>query len=144
MLVKNIIKYKNAISPILATLLLIVIAVAAVVVTYAWFMTYTSSTSGHAGVLLKKDAVNWQSGKIEIYIRNTGTSDATIVAVYIGESSSNQTSATFTPSGSSALVPRDGGTLQLTVNYNWAPQKTYYFRIVPKLGEALVFEEKAP
>ncbi|MGQ9744095.1 MAG: archaellin/type IV pilin N-terminal domain-containing protein, partial [Candidatus Bathycorpusculaceae bacterium] len=40
---KNSLKSKKAISPILATLLLIVIAVAAIVVTYAWIMTYMTS-----------------------------------------------------------------------------------------------------
>jgi len=40
MITKNMLKSKKAISPILATLLLIVIAVAAIVVTYAWVMTY--------------------------------------------------------------------------------------------------------
>jgi flagellin-like protein len=142
---RKLLKSKKAISPILATLLLIVIAVAAVVVTYAWVMTYTSSASSQAGVLLKKDAVNWQSSKIVIYVRNTGTSDATIDAVYIGEGSTNyvlQTSVSYDPT--SKVVSKDGGIITITVTYNWTSQTTYYFRIVPKLGEALVFQEKAP
>ena len=49
---KSILKSKRGISPILATLLLIVIAVAAVIVTYAWVMTFTSSTTNSAGAVL--------------------------------------------------------------------------------------------
>src|SRR3990170_963076 len=40
MSIKKMLHSKKAISPILATLLLIVIAVAAIVVTYAWITTY--------------------------------------------------------------------------------------------------------
>src|SRR4030067_2829089 len=90
MSIKNIMKSKKAISPILATLLLIVIAVAAIVVTYAWIMTYMGSTTGQAGIFLKKDAVNWPtSSSITVYVRNTGTADATIDSVFIGTSSTN-------------------------------------------------------
>ncbi len=42
---KRMIKSRKAISPILATLLLVVIAVAAIVVTYAWIMTYMGNAS---------------------------------------------------------------------------------------------------
>jgi len=138
-------KSKKAISPILATLLLIVIAVAAIVVTYAWIMTYMGSTTGQAGILLKKDAINWlNNSTVIIYVRNTGTSDATIDALYIGTSSTNltlQTSVNYNPS--SKVVSKEGGTITITVTYAWTPDKTYYFRIVPKVGEALVFQEKA-
>jgi len=41
---RSLMKSKRAISPILATLLLIVIAVAAIVVTYTWIMTYIAGT----------------------------------------------------------------------------------------------------
>jgi archaeal flagellin N-terminal-like domain len=61
MLTRNMSKSKKAISPILATLLLIVIAVAAIVVTYAWLMTYMSSAGEQAGVFLKKDASDFLS-----------------------------------------------------------------------------------
>ena len=137
-------KSKKAISPILATLLLIVIAVAAIVVTYAWVMTYVSSTTSQAGILLKEDTINWQSGKIVVYVRNTGTSDGTIDAVYIGTSGNLtlQTGVTYNPT--SKIVLKNGGTIAITVTYPWGPKTTYYFRIAPVVGEALPFQETAP
>jgi flagellin-like protein len=138
---------RKGITPILATLLLVVIAVAAIVVTYAWVMMYMSSTTNQAGVFLKKDAVNWLTGppkKIVVYARDTGTSDATIDAVYVGTSSTNlvlQTSVTYDPP--SKVVSKDGGTITIMFDYNWTAQMTYYFRIVPRVGEALVFQEPA-
>jgi flagellin-like protein len=142
---RKMLKSERGISPILATLLLIVIAVAAIIVTYAWITTYMSSTTGQAGILLKKDAVNWNSTHIIIYVRNTGTADATIDAVYIGTSSTNlelQTSVTYNPS--SKVVVKDGGTITITVTYSWTSGTWYYFKIVPKVGEPLTFQEKAP
>jgi len=135
---------KKAISPILATLLLIVIAVAAIVVTYAWVMTYMTSTGTQAGIMLRKDAVSWSSNSIIIYVRNVGTADATIDAVYIGASSTNmtlQSSVTYNPTN---IVEKNGGNINITVTYSWTSKTTYYFRIVPKVGEALVFQESAP
>jgi flagellin-like protein len=138
---------RKGISPILATLLLIVIAVAAVIVTYAWVMTYTTSTTGQAGVFLRKDSVAWNStaGTITIYVRNTGTADAEIDAVYVGTSSTNlekQTSVTYNPS--TKLVEKNGGTITITITYSWTSKTTYHFKIAPKVGEPLSFQEAAP
>jgi flagellin-like protein len=138
MLSKNMLKSIKAISPILATLLLIVIAVAAIVVTYAWVMTYMGSASQQAGVMLKKDSnCLWQTGNITIYIRNIGTSDAEIDKVYINNVPQNL--VTYTPS--SKIVDKDGGTITIIVNYNWQANTEYDFQISPKLGESLSFKE---
>jgi len=137
---KNMLKSKKAISPILATLLLIVIAVAAIVVTYAWVMTYMTSAGTQAGVMLKKDALClWQTGNITIYVRNVGTSDAEIDKVYIN--SVSQTSPAYSPS---KIVEKDGGTITIVVNYDWHADTEYHFEISPKLGEPLSFDETSP
>ena len=60
-MMKNILKSKRGISPILATLLLIVIAVAAVIVTYAWVITFTGSTTSQAGAVLTIDNVRFHT-----------------------------------------------------------------------------------
>jgi flagellin-like protein len=140
--------YRKAITPILATLLLVVIAVAAIAVTYAWIMMYMSNATNQAGIDLKKDAVNWQMGppeKIVIYVRNRGISDATIDAVYVGTSNTNlvlQASVIYDPP--SKVVSKEGGTMTIIFDYNWTSQTTYYFRIVPRIGEPLPFQEQAP
>lgn len=142
---RKLLRSERAISPILATLLLIVIAVAAIVVTYTWIMTYMSSATSQAGILLKKDAVNWPSSTtIVIYVRNTGTDDATIDAVYIGTSSNNLASHTDVTYDPSRAVSKEGGTTKITINnYSWN-SSTYHFRIVPRVGEPLAFQETAP
>ena len=140
MLTRNMSKSKKAISPILATLLLIVIAVAAIVVTYAWLMTYMGSAGQQAGVFLRKDAsCLWQSGNITIYIRNTGTSNAEIDKVYIDSQLKSEVS--FTPT---SIVEKEGGTIIIVVNQSWTSGTTYHFQISPKQGEPLGFYEEAP
>jgi len=140
MLTRNMSKSKKAISPILATLLLIVIAVAAIVVTYAWLMTYMSSAGEQAGVFLKKDAsCLWQSGNITIYVRNTGTSNAEIDKVYIDSQLKSEVS--FTPT---SIVEKEGGTIIIVANHSWTSGTTYHFQISPKQGEPLGFYEEAP
>jgi len=133
-------KSKKAISPILATLLLIVIAVAAIVVTYAWIMTYMSSAGYQAGVMLSKDAnCLWQTGNVTIYVRNKGTSDAEIDRVYID--SQLQSDVSYNPT---TKIVKSGEAITIVVTYPWASGTTYHFQISPKQGEPLGFYEKAP
>jgi flagellin-like protein len=143
---KNMLRSKRAISPILATLLLVVIAVAAIVVTYAWVMTYMNALTEQAGVSLNYEAMSWPTNAtIKLYVSNTGTSDATIDRVYIGTSSSNldrQMSLTYEPLN--GAVAAYGGLVSVTIDYSWSTGTTYYFKVVPKVGPPLEFNIRAP
>jgi flagellin-like protein len=144
---KNPLKSKKAISPILATLLLIVIAVAAIVVTYAWIMTYMSSAGTQAGVILYKANVRFYDDgtkKIDIDVGNSGTSDTQIIQVYIGTSSATLQNQTTTQSLPISLAA--GKIVRLTVEYNWTAGATYYFKIIPLAGQQPLgpFPEQAP
>jgi len=101
-------KSRKGISPILATLLLIVIAVAAVVVTYAWIMTYTTTVTGaeNLGVTAIR---RYDSKKYFIDVKNWGTVNATVVKVRIGGSAGNTgwktlTNSTLIPAGASRTI----------------------------------------
>ncbi|MBS7647162.1 MAG: archaellin/type IV pilin N-terminal domain-containing protein [Candidatus Bathyarchaeia archaeon] len=140
---RTLLKSRSGISPILATLLLIVIAVAAIVVTYAWIMTYMSSAQQQGSVLLTLDSVGWPNNKtIVLYVRNAGTADARIDKVYIGDSANNLQPATHDAENS--VVPANGGTLTINVTQEWTSGTTYYFKVVPKTGAPLEFSRKAP
>jgi flagellin-like protein len=147
MQIKKIIKSRKAISPILATLLLIVIAVAAIVVTYAWIMTYMSNAGQQAGVMLYKANVRFYNDngtkKIDIDIGNSGTSNTQIIQVYIGTSATTLQNKTTSPSLPQPLAA--GAILRVTITHNWNPETTYYFKIIPAAGQqALTFQEQAP
>jgi len=144
---RTILKSKKGISPILATLLLIVIAVAAVIVTYAWVMTFTGSTTSQAGAanLTPENVRFYDSGgkKIEIVVRNSGTESAEVVEVYRGTSSSDlqQISVTYNPS---SQMINAGESLKITFSYGWSSGTRYYFKVVTEEGFSLPFSEEAP
>jgi flagellin-like protein len=140
---RNVLKSRKAISPILATLLLIVIAVAAIVVTYAWIMTYMTSAGQQAGVRLFKSNVSFvQGGTIDIDIGNSGTSDTQIILFYAGISATTLQNQTTTPTLPAAL--RASSTQRITINYNWTSGVTYYFKVVSSAGQTLEWPEQAP
>jgi flagellin-like protein len=146
MSIKRMLTSKKAISPILATLLLIVIAVAAIVITYAWITTYMGTTTGQASVLLKTENIRWTTSSTVITVLNSGTGDTRIVRVYVGDSAENMTEVTFT--GTVAL--NAGSTTTLTIAWPnalataYTDGSTYYFRIVPNPGQFLEFQDQAP
>ncbi len=76
----------KAISPILATLLLIIIVVAASIAAYAWIQSSTSTQLNQASGFIVMDNVRfYDSDKIELSIRNTGTGDLKIDTIYIDD-----------------------------------------------------------
>ena len=142
-------KSKRGISPILATLLLIVIAVAAIVVTYAWVMMYMGTTATQAGVLLKIDNIEFNSATnvTKIYVRNAGDSDTKLVDVYMGTSSENMVRVTDDSDlGSGKPISGVSGgdnTVTITISWPndfgdiWTEGTRYYFKVVPQQGEAV-------
>ena len=98
---------RRGISPILATLLLIVIAVAAVVITYAWIMTYTTTVTGaeNLGVM---SISKYNATAYFVLVKNWGTVNTTVVNVMIGGSAGNtgwkSVTSTMIPAGASALL----------------------------------------
>lgn len=133
-------KTKRGISPILATLLLVVIAVAAIVVTYAWVMTYTGHLTGQAGVVLYEANVGWPNNStITIDVGNSGTSDTTIIQVYVGASSATMDNQTITPTSLAA-----GSVQRITVSYSWQLGVTYYFKVLTSTGQQLPWSTQAP
>ena len=139
---KKILRSKKGISPILATLLLIVIAVAAVIVTYAWVMTFTGTQTQQAGVMLAKENVSWPTAStISVTIKNTGISNAKITGVYLGTSSANLTSKTMSPASATINA---GSTSTFDITYAWTANTRYYFKFATDTAVSLEFSEKSP
>jgi flagellin-like protein len=142
---KNMLKSKKAISPILATLLLIVIAVAAIVVTYAWVMTYMSATTTRAGEELVSENIRFHDiTNVTITLRSTGTSNSKVVAIYEGTSSANLTSlVSGKVSPSLPKVVSAGSSQDFNLNIgSWTSGTRYYFKVVTDSGYALPLNEK--
>ena len=149
----KMLKSKKGISPILATLLLIVIAVAAIVVTYAWVMTFMGAQTGAGGTILDVENISWNSTAetTTIVVKNVGTSDAKIVRLYIGNTASNllevTTNTDLTTAGKLIAVDQ---TITIVLSWpnaldtSWTNGKTYYFKIAPETGTPKEFTWAAP
>ena len=136
---------KEGVSPILATSLLAIIAVAAVIATYAWIETYMNNTNQQTGAILRKEHVIFDSTSREIIIeiQNIGLSDTKIRAIYISTEASQEIQQMPTQPLPLSLLA--GTTETLTINnYNWESGEVYNFRVLPSEGEVLNFSAQAP
>jgi flagellin-like protein len=139
----RLVNSKKAISPILATLLLIVIADAAIVMTYAWITTYMGTATAQAEVMPYKANVNFKGNDtITIDIGNSGTAKSEIIQVYVGTSSSTLQNQKTDPTSPIAL--NAGSIASFDVSYTWTAGDTYYFKVVTASGTPLSFTEQAP
>jgi flagellin-like protein len=158
----KLLRSEKGISPILATLLLIVIAVAAIIVTYAWVMTYMGAQTSQAGALITEENVRWYGvlnngtlssstyNRTDISLRNIGTSTIKIVRVYLGTSEGNLAPVTAScTAGINATIDPQGYT---TVTLQWPNPSVaaaytagtmYYFTIATEPGTSYSFQSSA-
>lgn len=84
-------KYKlsrKAVSPVIATLLMIAIAVAASIIVYVWSMGLLGGLMGGGGSQVKEqlilEAYNWSAlGTLELTLRNVGSASVDIANTYV-------------------------------------------------------------
>ena len=139
---------RKAVSPVLATLLLIAIAVGAGVITYAWVMGFVGTQTATSGVVLTVDVAiaDDSDGQLKITVRNTGTARATMDVCYVGlypgiyeYSTSTMTfSGEFTTAGD--LDPGKVGTVTIDetdLGITFTAGDTYYFKLVCTNGYAV-------
>jgi len=129
-----LLRSKRAVSPILATLLLIVIVVAASIVAYVWIQSSTGNLTSTASSFFVIENVHWdKAGNIELTVRNTGSTRLTIDNVYIdglGRSVEQNLS--------------DGDAETITIEYNWNSDQRYKLKVVDKSGLMVESTFKAP
>jgi len=80
---------RKALSPVIATLLMVAIAVAAAIITYVWSMGLLGGLMGTGGAQTKEQLIlenwNWKAtdGKLSFVLRNIGSSKVIIAAAYL-------------------------------------------------------------
>jgi flagellin-like protein len=122
----------RAVSPVIATLLMIAIAVAAAILVYVWSMGLVGTLQGTGGQQTREqlivEAYNAIGATWTLYIRNVGPTTSTIAAVYVE-------GTPVTVSGGTSLTPGASGTVTLsnlptTIN----PGAAYTVKIVTSSG----------
>jgi len=125
---------KKAVSPVIATLLMIAVAVAASVIVYVWSAGLLGTLMGGGGSQVKEqliiEAYSWPSGSdLTLNVRNTGSSSVIVDKVYVGGISG-------TPGGTLTIDP--GGSQPVTVTNLGALSPVlgtaYTIKIVTKTG----------
>ncbi|MGC8678232.1 MAG: archaellin/type IV pilin N-terminal domain-containing protein [Fervidicoccaceae archaeon] len=136
---------KRGVSPIVATLLLILIAIAAAAVLYVWVNTLSSSTTqynpGNVASAISIDAADLSTTTLTAYIRNVGSNVISgVLNVYIY----NQTGTLIATGQSGSVTIQPGqvqsisATLSITTGYGITPGTTYTVKVVAPGGASAV------
>lgn len=138
---------RKAVSPVIATLLLIVIAVAAAVLTYIWVTGYMGTvapreTPTQLQERIKIDAVSVSGGTVTIYVTNIGETDTAIISGYVLTTKYTAVCGT-TIANPTTINP--GGTAEVSVqNCQLTPGETYIAKVSAKRGTEATYPFKAP
>lgn len=120
-------KDAKGISPLIATLLLIAIAVAASVITYSWVMSMIGSQSTQAQTAVRIDNVEFDVGteSVTVTVRNIGSVSADLVTIGVKLTSAssyateNVSPAQAIPVGTAVDITVTLSGLDLTTGYNY-------------------------
>ena len=126
---------RKAVSPVIATLLMIAIAVAAAILVYVWSMGLVGSLQGTGGQQTREQlimeayvATNTASGSAwTLYMRNVGPTTLTIAAVYVEGTAASK-------GGSLSYAPGATGTLLVTLPITVTPGAAYVVKVVTASG----------
>jgi flagellin-like protein len=86
MKMKNLKKCKKAVSPVISVLLMIAVAVAASLITYAWVMGYLGNTTGKVGKAIQIQSIaktNNGSDYLTVWVQNVGTGPVILDSLYV-------------------------------------------------------------
>ena len=130
---------KKAVSPVIATLLMIAVAVAASVIVYVWSAGLLGTLMGGGGAQVKEqlivEAYDWKgvTAGLTLFLRNVGGSDVEVAAIYVGGvAATSGAVGTISVKSSMPFTPSLGG---LTVSAGTA----YVVKVVTKTGGVFSF-----
>ena len=130
---------RKAVSPVIATLLMIAIAVAAAILVYVWSMGLIGGLQTGGGQQVREqiemDEYVWTSGtSVTLYLRNVGNAKIDVAAVYVEGHPG-------TPSGTTSLDPLASGTVTCGSITGFTPVSgvAYTLKVVTKTGGVFSF-----
>lgn len=137
MKLKNMFRSKKAFSAIIASLILMLLAVAAGVVVYGYVMGWiggSTQTPARTGQM-QFDSIyaNSATGKIQMYVRNVGGTDLNITSIYVGGTAVSNNTALTANSG----VVTAQNVVYLEVNYAMTKSNFYQLAVVCKDGTTI-------
>jgi flagellin-like protein len=129
----KILKSKKALSPVVASIILIAVTVAVSIAVAAWMGALTFTFTATEQVQITD--LDFQSGKIVATVRNTGTSPVTLTEAWVnGEKKASNLGVTISANNQTTI----------DITYTWTSGDTYEVKLVSSKGNAFLRTETAP
>ncbi len=131
---KNHRKSKRALSPVVASIILIAVTVAVSIAVAAWMGALTIGFMGTEEVRITN--VEFLSNtQAQVTAKNTGSIDVTLTEAYVGGSAATAT-------GMTVITP--GTEIDVVVDGEYADGTSYQFKLVSSKGNPFVYTATAP
>jgi flagellin-like protein len=134
----KILKSRKALSPVVASIILIAVTVAVSIAVAAWMgaLTFTFTATEQLQIIQVEFITG---GKVNVTLQNTGTSPITITEIHI--------SGGATPSGdllSIDVTISANSQKEVQVSYQWTAGSNYQVRVVTSKGNQYYYSAVAP
>jgi flagellin-like protein len=130
---------RKGVSPVIAVLLMVAIAVAASILVYVWSMGLIGTLTTGGGQQVREqvilEAYDWtNSGTLNLYLRNVGNTEVTVDAVYLaGKQINTGIGSTLQVQGPPKKIEIDTAGLNLTSGV------AYTVKVVTKTGGVFTY-----
>ena len=140
---------QRAISPIIATVILVAVTIALAVGVALWFSGIIGGAGSHEQLLVLPDGniTNSTQTTVYIHVRNSGSVDSQIISIKVGNmtASFSEVDTTFSKGNNYIIVPagKDGW---ININFNdnpFIPGTSYKVTIVTAAGNSYIQELQA-
>jgi flagellin-like protein len=136
----KILKSKRALSPVVASIILIAVTVAVSIAVAAWMgaLTFTFTATEQIQITNMAFGQNGADKVITLTVNNTGTSPVTINEAWV-----NNVKQTNTNPLLPYTVPANAGVI-LNVTYTWTTGSNYQVKLVSSKGNQFLYSAVAP
>jgi flagellin-like protein len=132
-------KHKKAVSPVLSVLLMIAVAVAASLVTYAWVMGYLGNTTSKVGKAIQiQSMAKTGTDELSVWVQNVGDGPVKLDSLYVN--------GVLKLSGQDIDLPKGNTTVLKTTDYDsaWNPPNTVKVKVVCNDGTFIEATQTVP
>ena len=137
---KNHRKSKRALSPVVASIILIAVTVAVSIAVAAWMGALTIGFMATEEVKITSARFVTGTPKyINVTLTNTGTTDVTISEMWVN--GAQQSGMTY--SGTGQVLPKNNA-ITVQVEYSWAAGSSYNIQLKSTKGNAFPYTANAP
>ncbi|MEM2999804.1 MAG: archaellin/type IV pilin N-terminal domain-containing protein [Candidatus Bathyarchaeia archaeon] len=146
---KNLRHSRKALSPVVASIILIAVTVAVSIAVAAWMGALTTGFMGSSSITITDAEFADNEPKITLYVKNTGTKTVTIAAIKINGKPLNSTDTDqawtlkIGDTEKQSIDAAASGVIEIT-GYTWMPGNSYKFDIYDNSGQVVGSYQAVP